>query len=83
MSFCKSKDICEDVDNGIKAAKNLPDVKETAPVLSKNPSDQEMLTWLNQIKSNANTATDFFNAELPNLLIDVENLETQLNNIFS
>lgn len=84
MSFCLLKDICEDVDNGIKTTKDLPKVTENIPPLSKsNQSDSEILSWLNQIKSNANATNDFINAELPNLLVDVEQLENQLDEIFS
>lgn len=79
-----TKDICADVDNGIKSAKNLPEsIGTISPLPKSNPSDSEILDWLNQIKSNANTANSFINTELPNLLTDVKQLEQQLNEIFS
>lgn len=84
MNICRSKDICEDVDNGIKNTKNLPKATENvSPLPTNETSDSLMLTWLNQIKSNAQSANDFINTELPNLFQEVETLETQLNDIFS
>lgn len=84
MSVCRSKDICEDVDNGIKNAKNLPKITENvSPLPANETSDSLMLNWLNQIKSNAQSTNDFINTDLPNLFQEVEALETQLNDIFS
>lgn len=72
--------ICEDVDNGVRVSKTIPKASNIPLEFPKDQKeDIKIISFLNQLRANANELKNDVEDEIPKLLKETVEFEEQIN----
>ncbi|OHT16230.1 hypothetical protein TRFO_41971 [Tritrichomonas foetus] len=76
-------DLEDDVKNGIEISTSDAQFIQNLPNLPSECTDSEILDWLRRVKTNSQASKKLTDSEIPQILHDLENMEKDLDSIFS